>query len=73
MKLADQLGVGLGHRRVDGRWAINGSHGRRSQKPTPLLSILSDGCGTYDLVLNTEERRVDCANCGATDLGKVAR
>lgn len=69
MKLADQLGVGLGRRRADGRWAINGSHGRRSQ----LLSILNDGCGTYDLVLNTEERRVDCANCGATDLGKVAR
>ena len=65
-RLAEQLGFTLGRKRIDGRWAVNGHHGTWS-------SILrSEGCGTYDLVLNVEEKRVDCANCGATDLVKKA-
>lgn len=55
-KIAAKLGVGLGS-----GLKVNGYH--RCDKYDPAYRF-----GTYDLILNVEAERVECGQCGATDL-----
>jgi hypothetical protein len=53
--VAQRIGVTLGH-----DLQVNGHHG--------TVGDHRGGCGSYNLVLNIENERVDCEACGATDL-----
>lgn len=58
-RIASKLGVTLNNHH-DGL-GVNGSH--RCDQSDPAYRF-----GTYDLVLNVEAERVECGQCGATDL-----